>query len=312
MPLYPVDKPLGLTSFDVVARARKILNLRKIGHTGTLDPLATGVLILCVGDSTKLVQFLTADRKDYLALIALGASTVTLDAEGPILEQVQHVEPPTPEALEHALEPLRGPQLQIPPQYSAIQVGGKRAYDVARGGGELELPARPVTVYQLEHLGTLGNMDDARALRFASSPQGWSLAPEGRYFEFPPALGDFPILMLRTSVSSGTYLRSIARDLGEALGVPAHLAGLVRTSAGRFGLEQTTALEHLGQAQPVNELDSLDLPRLEVDAQVARELREGKKPESPLEGRFVVLHGGELVAVVDALEGRMKSLRVWV
>ena len=312
MPLYPIDKPLGLTSFDVVARARKILNVRKIGHTGTLDPLATGVLILCVGDSTKLVQFLTADRKDYLALIALGASTVTLDAEGPILEQVAQVELPTPEALENALEPLRGPQLQIPPQYSAIQVGGKRAYDVARGGGELELPARPVTVYQLEHLGTLGNMDEARALQFSSGEAGWGPAPEGRSFAFPAALGDFPIMMLRTSVSSGTYLRSMARDLGEALGVPAHLAGLVRTSAGRFDLSQTSSLENLAQAQPVSELEAMNLPRLEVDAQVARELREGKKPESLLEGRFVVLHGGQLVAVVEARGGHMKSLRVWV
>jgi len=312
MPLYPVDKPLGLTSFDVVARARRILNIKKIGHTGTLDPLATGVLILCVGDSTKLVQFLTADRKDYLAFVALGASTVTLDAEGPILEQAKSIELPTPEALENALEPLRGPQLQIPPQYSAIQVGGKRAYDVARGGGELELPARPVTVYQLEHLGTLKNMDEARALRFAPSEAGWSPAPEGRSFDFPAALGDFPILMLRTSVSSGTYLRSIARDLGEALGIPAHLAGLIRTSAGRFMLEQTTALENLAEAQPVSELDAMDLPRLEVDARIARELREGKQPESPLEGRLVVLHGGQLVAVVDVLEGKMKSLRVWV
>jgi len=312
MPLYPVDKPLGLTSFDVVARARRILGVKKIGHTGTLDPLATGVLILCVGDSTKLVQFLTADRKDYLAFVALGASTVTLDAEGPILEQREQVEPPTPEVLEDALKPLRGPQNQIPPQYSAIQVGGKRAYDVARGGGELELPARPVTVYQLEHLGTLETMEEARALRFAHSDAGWGPALEGRIFDFPPALGDFPIVMLQTSVSSGTYLRSLARDLGEALGSPAHLAGLVRTSAGRFDLEQTTSLEHLGDAQPTDELDSLDLPRLEVSASVARELREGKKPESPLEGCFVVLHAGTLVAVVDVLEGRMKSLRVWV
>jgi len=312
MPLYPVDKPLGLTSFDVVTRARKILNVRKIGHTGTLDPLATGVLILCVGDSTKLVQFLTADRKDYLAFIALGASTVTLDAEGPILEQVSDAQLPTQEALENALKPLRGPQLQIPPQYSAIQVGGKRAYDVARGGGELELPARPVKVYQLEHLQTLKNMDQARGLRFSVDEAGWGPSLEGRHFDFPDALGDFPILMLRTSVSSGTYLRSLARDLGEALGIPAHLAGLIRTSAGRFDLRQTTSLENLGQAQPVNELEALDLPRLEVSAQVARELREGKKPESPLEGRFVVLYGGQLVAVVDALEGKMKSLRVWV
>lgn len=312
MPLYPVDKPLGLTSFDVVARARRILGVKKIGHTGTLDPLATGVLILCVGDSTKLVQFLTADRKDYLAFVALGASTVTLDAEGPILEQVEQVELPTPQALEGALKSLHGPQLQIPPQYSAIQVGGKRAYDVARSGGQLELPARPVTFFQLEHLKTLRNMDEARALYFAPSEQGWSPAPEGRSFDFPPALGNFPILMLRASVSSGTYLRSLARDLGEALGFPAHLAGLIRTSAGRFTLEQTTSLENLAQAQPVNELDAMDLPRLEVDAQVARELREGKKPETPLEGRFVVLCGGALVAVIDALEGQMKSLRVWV
>ena len=161
MPVIAVDKPLSWTSHDVVNRARRLRGTRRVGHTGTLDPLATGVLVLCVENSTKVVQFMERDSKDYLAWISLGAGTPTLDAEGPVEEQTDvsgwmnsiqnHSE--TLEDIEATLATFFGPQKQVPPQYSAIQVGGQRAYAVARAGGELDLRARDIVIHALELLG---------------------------------------------------------------------------------------------------------------------------------------------------------------
>ncbi len=142
MPVYVTDKPLRLTSHDVVARARRALHTRRVGHTGTLDPLATGVLVLCAEDSTKLVQFMEHDTKDYLAWISLGAGTPTLDAEGPVSE-----ERPVP-TLDHrgvqaTLDTFLGPQMQVPPQYSAIQVNGQRAYAAAAQANTSTCPHGP-------------------------------------------------------------------------------------------------------------------------------------------------------------------------
>ena len=160
MPVYVVDKPLNLTSHDVVSRARRALQTRRVGHTGTLDPLASGVLVLCVGDSTKLVQFMERDSKDYLAFISLGAATPTLDAEGPVAERT-----PVPDfsadQLRSVLSAFVGPQQQVPPQYSALQVGGVRAYAVARAGGQLDLPARSVTIHELTLLGQYADLSAA-------------------------------------------------------------------------------------------------------------------------------------------------------
>ena len=197
MPIFVVDKPLQLTSHDVVSRARRTLATKRVGHTGTLDPLATGVLVLCVNDSTKLVQFMEHDSKDYLAWISLGASTPTLDAEGPI-EVTTSVAMPDAAGIEDIREMLSsfiGPQKQIPPQYSALQVGGRRAYDVARKGGALDLPARDVVIHDLALLGVFEHLD--------ASPK----EIDGHTVTLPPALGAFPTLLVRASVGSGTYIR---------------------------------------------------------------------------------------------------------
>ncbi|GGJ19884.1 tRNA pseudouridine(55) synthase TruB [Deinococcus roseus] len=309
MPIYAVDKPLNFTSHDVVARSRKLLKTRKIGHTGTLDPLATGVLVLCVEDSTKLVQFMEADSKDYLAFIAVGAATLTLDAEGPITEKTPSPLP-NPKKIQEVLKGFLGPQQQIPPQFSAIQVGGVRAYDIARQGGSIELPARSITLHELTLLG-ISSTQDMQHLRFGPAEKGWSITESGQAFPFPEQLGDFPVLVVRCSVSSGSYIRALARDVGLALDMPAHLAGLVRTRAGKYHLQDCVSLEQLPEATGYSELTALDFPVLEVDAELAKRLRSGQKIRHDQEGRFVVLHENELVAVAEVTEGVLRVLRVW-
>ncbi|GBF03908.1 tRNA pseudouridine synthase B [Deinococcus aerius] len=309
MPVIAVDKPLGLTSHDVVNRARRARGTKRVGHTGTLDPLATGVLVLCVDDSTKLVQFMEADAKDYLAWISLGAGTPTLDAEGPLAEVVP-VSLSGEEQVRAVLAGFLGPQAQVPPQYSAVQVGGKRAYAVARAGGELDLPARNVVIHSLELLGVYGSVREAPRT-FSPSSEGWRPDPNGRTFTLPRPLGDFPTLLVRASVGSGTYLRSLARDVGGALGVPAHLAGLVRTRVGRYDLAESVSLEDLAQAQGVPDLAALDFPHIEADERLARELRQGKRPKSGAVGRHVVTLDGGLVAVVDGDGEALQVVRAW-
>ena len=309
MPIYVVNKPLFLTSHDVVARARRILRTRQVGHTGTLDPLASGVLVLCVGRSTKLVQFMERDRKSYLAYISLGAATPTLDAEGPIDEQ-SHVPDFSAEQLETVLAQFIGPQQQIPPQYSALQVGGVRAYAAARAGGQLDLPARSVTIHELALLGVYPNLDAAP--RTFSPVQGrWRPSQTGLSADLPPKLGDFPTLLVWAEVGSGTYLRSLARDVGAALGVAAHLAGLIRTRAGRFDLSEAAELDELETAAAQSDLSALALPIIEATPQLALQLRQGKKPADERTGRFAVLLSGVLVAVVDGDGQQLKVVRVW-
>lgn len=305
MPVFAVYKPLGLTSHDVVARARRLLGTKKVGHTGTLDPLATGVLMLCTEEATKLVQFMEKQDKEYIAWVSFGAATPTLDAEGPISEMASV---PSLETLRGKLEqqlPLfLGKVQQVPPQYSALQVGGKRAYAVAREGGSLDLPAREVWLHELELLDVFSSMGAA---------PDWMVEVAGGSFAapLPPALGEFPTALIRARVGSGTYLRSLARDLGAVVGCPAHLAGLLRTSVGGFSLSQSVLLENLPDTKGLPMLEALHLPVLEVDEKMALSLRQGKRPSATGSGRCVAVCGGELVAVVEEKEGQWRVLRAW-
>ncbi|MBA4179063.1 MAG: tRNA pseudouridine(55) synthase TruB [Anaerolinea sp.] len=201
-----MDKPAGWTSHDVVAKARGITGQRRIGHTGTLDPMATGVLVLCLGQATRLVEYMTAHDKRYEGEIVLGATTTTDDAEGEIL--LRRPVPPVVEAQLRELERrFRGYLSQRPPAYSAIKVDGIRAYARARAGEERQLPERPITIHEI-----------------ALAP----LSP-GR-------------LRVAVHCGPGTYVRSLARDIGEALGCGAHLGSLRRTHVGRFSLTGATTL----------------------------------------------------------------------
>ena len=207
-----VNKPAGLTSHDVVARVRRAAHQRRVGHAGTLDPAAEGVLIVCLGPATRLVDHLMAGTKRYTATIALGVTTTTDDAEGDVVERRDPSGIVRPE-VERVLQDLTGPILQVPPMYSALKVAGQPLYKLARKGIEIERQARPVTIHSL----TL--------LDFAS-----------------------PRLVLDVVCSKGTYIRTLARDIGERLGCGAHLAHLLRTASGRFTLDGATRLDDLVEA----------------------------------------------------------------
>jgi tRNA pseudouridine55 synthase len=265
-----VDKPRGLTSFDVVARVRRALGERRVGHTGTLDPMATGVLPVCVGEATKLVPFLMDRDKEYQAEARLGVATDTLDADGRVVAErdASHV---TREGLAAALAGFVGRQLQVPPMHSALRVGGRRLYELARAGETVERAPRAIDILAL----TLDDFADGR-VRFT------------------------------VRCGKGTYVRSLAADLGERLGVGAHLTALRRTRVGRFTVAEATPLEALAATPllaPAAALD--DLPTLRVDAQQATQVRDGKSrvvaalPAPP--GPWVRLLGpdGSLLAVAQ-------------
>ncbi|MCV7101882.1 tRNA pseudouridine(55) synthase TruB [Mycobacterium palustre] len=210
-----VDKPAGMTSHDVVGRCRRIFGTRRVGHAGTLDPMATGVLVIGVNRATKILGLLTAASKSYAATVRLGQATSTEDSEGQLLHHVstRHV---TDSAIADAMAGLRGDILQVPSAVSAIKVGGRRAYRLVREGQSVELEARPVRVDRFEAL----------AVRRE---------------------GDLIDVDVEVDCSSGTYVRALARDLGAALGVGGHLTSLRRTRVGRLALDQAVSLDELAE-----------------------------------------------------------------
>lgn len=311
MPVYVVDKPLGLSSHDVVARARRLLGTRRVGHAGTLDPLATGVLVLLSDAATKLSPFLSASDKTYLAWVSFGAGTATLDAEGPVTEEAD-AGALAEDAIREALPPFLELREQRPPAFSAIKRSGVKGYEAARRGETLALEPRPAGYHATE---LLAFADSREALPKAFSPTGdgsWQAAVEGRSFELPPALGTYPTALFALRVQAGTYIRAFARDLGLELGVPAHLSGLVRTRAGRQGLEQAVSFEALPETPGLGLADALPYPRLVLSEDEAARVRLGQRLPGEREGRLaLVTSAGDLVAVAEVQQGRMKLLRVW-
>ena len=229
--LLVIDKPSGWTSHDVVGRGRRLARTRKVGHAGTLDPMATGVLVLGIGRATRLLGHLTLTTKAYDATIRLGATTVTDDAEGEVLVRTD-AGPVTDAALVAAVLALTGELMQVPSAVSAIKVDGVRSYARVRKGEDVALAARPATVSVFEVLARRGDDVD-----------------------------------VRVEVSSGTYVRALARDLGAALGVGAHLTALRRTRVGPFSLADAHALEALAAGE-----DVVDRAVLPLDAAVAQAL----------------------------------------
>ena len=301
MPVFILDKPLGLTSHDVVARARKILKTKAVGHAGTLDPLATGVLVLLSNEATKLSPFLTASAKRYLAWVSFGAGTPTLDAEGPMSE-TGDASGLTEEAIRAALPPFLSLTEQTPPQYSAVKRGGVKGYEAARKGEVLVLEARPAGYTSVTLLG------------FGGSRAVLTPPPLPFPLDLPPTLGSFPTVLLDIQVQAGTYIRSFARDLGTALSVPAHLSGLVRTHSGRFGLENAVALDNLADAPGLGLADALPYPLIELEPVQAARVRQGQRlpSETLADGRIgFVDEARDLIAVAEVQAGRMTLLRVW-
>ncbi|MEZ4592488.1 MAG: tRNA pseudouridine(55) synthase TruB [Chloroflexota bacterium] len=280
-----VDKPLGITSHDVVGRVRRVAGLRRVGHAGTLDPLATGVLLLALGRATRLIEYLVGHGKVYETTVRLGQTTATYDAEGDVLEERPFTHLTRPQ-IEAALQPFRGDILQQPPIYSAIKQGGQPLYKLARQGKtEVERPYRPVTIHEL----TLLNWEP-------------------------------PNLSLRIHCSSGTYIRSLGHDLGEALGCGGHLSSLRRLAVGDFGLETAVPLNDLTSDNITDYLLPPDtavrhLPRLNLLETAAADLLQGKpipRDETP-SAELVRAYGpdGEFLGVVAAEDDQWHARKMF-
>ncbi|MFJ8893136.1 tRNA pseudouridine(55) synthase TruB [Leifsonia sp. NPDC102414] len=246
-----VDKPQGWTSHDIVARTRRLAGTRKVGHAGTLDPMATGLLIVGLNSSTRLLTYIVGTDKEYLATIRLGATTTTDDAEGDVVEEAapDAVAAVDDDAIRSGIADLTGEIEQVPSSVSAIKVDGKRAYARVRAGEEVVLKARPVTVSEFELL-------DVRRL---------------------PAAIDLDV---RVVCSSGTYIRSLARDLGAALGAGGHLTALRRTRVGSFRVEDAHPIEDVDVASalvPAAEAATILFERFDLTEQQAIDLTHGKR-----------------------------------
>ncbi|MBC7443184.1 MAG: tRNA pseudouridine(55) synthase TruB [Ramlibacter sp.] len=285
--LVLVDKPQGWTSHDAVARTRRLAGTRKVGHAGTLDPMATGLLILGINSSTRLLTYIVGLDKEYLATIRLGAATTTDDAEGEELGRasVDAVAALTPESVAAGIAKLTGAISQQPSAVSAIKVDGKRAYARVRAGEEVDLPSRPVTVSAFELIAT-------------ASTEG--------YLD----------LTVRVECSSGTYIRALARDLGAGLGVGGHLTSLRRTRIGPFLIGAARPLEELDvPAALIGPADAATrvLGRLDLTEQQAIDLGHGKQiqvdPDRHVDGPVAaVAPDGRLVGLIEYRGDHAKSL----
>ncbi|QZT64313.1 tRNA pseudouridine(55) synthase TruB [Mycolicibacterium austroafricanum] len=269
--LVVVDKPGGMTSHDVVGRCRRLFGTRKVGHAGTLDPMATGVLVVGIERATKILGLLTATDKSYDATIRLGQATSTEDAEGEVLQSVSAAGV-TDSDIEAAIAPLRGLIDQIPSAVSAIKIDGKRAYQMVREGQAVELAARPVRIDRFEVL---------------------EVRRDGELVDVDVAV----------DCSSGTYIRALARDVGAALGVGGHLTALRRTRVGGFGLEQARTLDELAEAPRLSY--SLDEACLRAFAR--RDITEAEA-ESAGHGRALPAAGIDGVYAATAPDGRVIAL----
>jgi tRNA pseudouridine55 synthase len=272
--LLLVDKPGGMTSHDVVARARRVLSVRRVGHAGTLDPMATGLLVLGVGTATRLLGYVGGHDKTYEATIRLGQTTVTDDREGEVLATTPagHLDD---DAVTGALAAQTGPLLQVPSSVSAVKVAGRRSYDRVRAGEEVVLEPRAVTVHRL---------DVHRVTR-------------------PTA--DLVDVDVTVSCTAGTYVRAIARDAGAALGVGGHLTALRRTRVGPFLLDHARTLEQLESdpalSLPLDDAVDVAFPRRDVDAELAADLSHGRPlPTVGIAGTYgVFAPDGRVLALVS-------------
>lgn len=277
-----IDKPEGHTSHDVVARVRRMANTRRVGHAGTLDPMATGLLILGVEQATKLLTFLVGEDKTYETTIRLGEATVTDDREGDVISSAD-ASGVTDEQITAAIKPLTGEIMQVPSSVSAIKVDGERAYAKVRGGDEVKLAARPVTVSRFQVTGI------------------WRA-------------GAFVDIDAVIDCSSGTYIRALARDLGAALGVGGHLTALRRTRIGSYRVEDAKTLDDDLELTSMESAARSQFDSIDLDAQQAIDLVHGKRIKAGDKLREPVAAfapDGRLMAMLTRSGSQYKSLVVF-
>ncbi|MGW8783233.1 tRNA pseudouridine(55) synthase TruB [Streptomyces sp. NPDC055796] len=290
--LVIVDKPSGFTSHDVVAKMRGIAKTRRVGHAGTLDPMATGVLVLGVEKATKLLGHLALTEKEYLGTIRLGQNTLTDDAEGEITSSAD-ASAVTREAVDKGIAKLSGEIMQVPSKVSAIKIKGVRSYKRARDGEDFEIPARPVTISSFQ----------VYDMREAEAEDGTKVVD----------------LVVSVVCSSGTYIRALARDLGADLGVGGHLTALRRTRVGPYKIDRARTLDQLQEeltVMPIGEAAAAAFPRWDLDARRASLLVNGVRidmPDAYPAGRTVAVYGpeGVLLGLVESKGGKAKSLAVF-
>jgi len=280
-----INKEVGMTSHDVVGRVRRLLKQKRVGHAGTLDPAAGGVLPICIGQGTRVAEYLSESGKAYQAEIVFGIVTDTYDAEGAIIRQ-SDTTGLTLEMIEQALPAFLGPQMQVPPRYSAIKIQGQAAYKRARAGEEITLEPRPIEIYSLHVI-------------------AWHEQP--------------PRLTLAIECSKGTYIRSLAHDLGERLGYGAHLAALLRTRSGPFTLEGSITLEQLAAASEQGTVSDYlfpidyalqHLPSLHLDAATVEGVLHGNPFHHQAQPSTSVQSGTDL-ARVYAPNGQFLAIAAW-
>lgn len=256
-----IDKPERMTSHDVVARVRRVACTRRVGHAGTLDPFATGVLVVCIGRATRLAQFLVGLDKEYLATVRLGVATDTQDLTGKQITPLQSSKELSLEGAQRVLSEFTGPQLQVPPMFSAKKVGGERLHHAARAGREVARAPVAITVYAI-----------------AAAAMGEVNADGTRDF------------IMRVHCASGTYVRTLAHDIGSRLGVGAHLAALRRTSVGRFHIESALTLDEVERRGRAGELEPVllnpsamlaHLPLVQLDENDLKRVMNGHEMTPP-------------------------------
>ena len=285
-----LKKEAGMTSHDAVFKLRKILGTKKIGHGGTLDPDVVGVLPIAVGKATRMVEFMQDEGKVYEGEITLGYSTTTEDASGEVVAETPVLSPLDETTVDKAIASLTGPITQIPPMYSAVKVNGRKLYEYARAGQEVERPERQVTIYQFERTSSISYEDHLARFTF------------------------------RVKCSKGTYIRTLSVDLGEKLGYAAHMSHLTRTSAAGLQLEDALTLDEIATKVEAGQLDFLhpleigtgDLVKVILTPKEATEVRFGRFIElDQTEQELAAFEGDKLLAVLEKRDNFYKPRKVF-
>ncbi|WP_096269846.1 tRNA pseudouridine(55) synthase TruB [Paucisalibacillus globulus] len=292
--ILPLWKPKGWTSHDCVMKIRKLYKTKKVGHTGTLDPEVEGVLPICIGQATKIVQFLTETSKVYTAELTLGSATETEDAHGDIIEEVKVSRFPTQQKIENVLKSFQGEITQVPPMYSAVKVAGKKLYEYARANQTVERSSRKIVIHEINFI---SKNEEANKIKF------------------------------NVTCSKGTYIRTLCVDIGKELGYPAHMTYLVREKTGTITREHTFDFETIEAACVNGNEQELLLPiteglthldTVQVDEQTKQKVLNGQKlsrTDQIMEARpFKVMHGDKLLAIYQIhpeKKGEIKPIRVF-